>query len=341
MKRSSFLCNFASEKVCFVTVLETIKAPIAEDLSRFNEMFQQTLKHENPLLKVALEHLSNRKGKQMRPILTILSARLCGEVNASVLNAAVGLELLHTASLVHDDVVDESDRRRGQKSLNYLMDNKVSVLVGDYLFGRALYHVSLTESTKVFAAVSNLGQILADGELAQLYNLDSDKYDEASYYEIISKKTASLFAACAQFGALLGGGSQADVERMRQFGKLVGMCFQLRDDIFDYDRTIDVGKPSGNDMKEGKLTLPVIFAINKEKKPEIIEKAKAVREGKATKEDIDFLVQYTKDLGGIQYAEWAIDEFRMMADGLITESKDPAIAKSLRDYVAYVAQRLI
>ena len=324
-----------------MTVLESIQLPIAEDLSRFKDIFQQTLKHDNPLLRFALEHLAKRKGKQMRPILTLLSARLCGEVNDSVLHAAVGMELLHTASLVHDDVVDESNRRRGQYSLNALMDNKVAVLVGDFLLSRALYHVSLTENIKVFTSVSNLGQILADGELVQLYNIDSDKFDEASYYEIISKKTASLFAACAQFGALLGGASDADVERMRQFGKLVGMCFQLRDDIFDYDRTTDVGKPSGNDMKEGKLTLPVIYAINKEKKPEVIEKAKAVREGNASMEDIDFLVQYTKDLGGIVYAEWAIDEFRMMADGLIKESKDPAITKSLHDFVAYVAQRLV
>ena len=314
MKWSSFLCNFASEILRFVTVLESIQLPIAEDLSRFNNVFQQTLKHDNPLLKVALEHLAKRKGKQMRPILTILSARLCGKVNDSVLNAAVGLELLHTASLVHDDVVDESNRRRGQQSLNALMDNKVSVLVGDYLLSRALYHVSLTENIKVFTSVSNLGQILADGELVQLHNIDSDKFDEGSYYEIISKKTASLFAACAQFGTLLGGGSDDDVERMRQFGKLIGMCFQLRDDI---------------------------FAINKGKDPEIIAKAKAVREGSASKEDIEHLIQYTKDMGGLQYAEWAIDEFRMMADGLIKESKDPAIAKSLHDFVAYVAQRLV
>lgn len=341
MKWSSFLCNFASEILRFVTVLESIQLPIAEDLSRFNNVFQQTLKHDNPLLKVALEHLAKRKGKQMRPILTILSARLCGKVNDSVLNAAVGLELLHTASLVHDDVVDESNRRRGQQSLNALMDNKVSVLVGDYLLSRALYHVSLTENIKVFTSVSNLGQILADGELVQLHNIDSNKFDEGSYYEIISKKTASLFAACAQFGTLLGGGSDDDVERMRQFGKLIGMCFQLRDDIFDYDRTTDVGKPSGNDMREGQLTLPVIFAINKGKDPEIIAKAKAVREGSASKEDIEHLIQYTKDMGGLQYAEWAIDEFRMMADGLIKEGKDPAIAKSLHDFVAYVAQRLV
>lgn len=324
-----------------MTLLETIQAPIAEDLAKYNELFAETMQHSNPLLQLALQHLSKRKGKQMRPTLVLLAARLCGKVNDSVFHAALSLELLHTASLVHDDVVDESDRRRGQKSVNSLLNNQAAVLVGDYLLSRALQHAAMTQCLEVFSLISKLGQTLADGELLQLHNIDSDKFDESSYYEVIGKKTASLFSACAQFGAMLSGGSSEDVERLRQFGQLVGMCFQLRDDIFDYDDQHDVGKPAGNDMREGKLTLPVLHVINASRDEEITAKARKIRSGEATPDDIKSMIEYTKTQGGIHYAEWAMDEFRMMADGLIHDDRDPEISKSLHDYVSFVAQRTI
>lgn len=322
-----------------MTLLDSIQAPIADDLAKYNVLFADTMQHRNTLLNIALNHLAQRKGKQMRPALVFLSARLCGEVNESVFHAALALELLHTASLVHDDVVDESSRRRGQKSVNALLDNKAAVLIGDFLLSKALQHASMTNNQEVFSIISNVGQTLADGELLQLSNIDSDKFDESSYYEVIGKKTASLFAACAQFGAMLAGGSPEDIERSRQFGKLVGMCFQLRDDIFDYDTSNDIGKPAGNDMREGKLTLPVLHVVNASKDEQIVKRALDIRSGEATAEDIQFMIQYTKENGGISYAEWAMDEFRMMADGLIIEDRDPEISKSLHDYVSFVAQR--
>ncbi|MBO7068079.1 MAG: polyprenyl synthetase family protein [Bacteroidaceae bacterium] len=319
--------------------LEALQKPIADILEQYKQQFDATLQSDNSLLQQAVEHLLQKKGKLVRPTLVFLSARLFGDVNQSVYDVALALELLHTASLVHDDVVDESDRRRGQASLNALMTNQIAVLVGDFILSRALHHAAQTGDAKVVDVVANLGQTLADGELLQLANLDDEKLDEASYYMVVRKKTASLFAVAAQLGVLTSGGSEEDAERMRRFGHLIGTCFQLRDDIFDYDVKNDSGKPAGNDMKEGKLTLPVIHAVNKTKNGEMLAKALKVRSGEATQKEIDELIGFTIDEGGIEYAYWAMNEFRMMADGLIDESRDPAIVESLHSLVNFVANR--
>lgn len=319
--------------------LESIQTPVKEELKQFADIFETALSHENPLLGMALEHLKKRTGKRMRPVLVLLCARLTGRVNDAVLNAAAALELLHTASLVHDDVVDESDTRRGQLSVNALSGNKVAVLVGDYLLSVALQLAAKTQNTEVVGVVAQLGQTLADGELLQLANTKKQELSEASYYEVIRKKTASLFSACAQVGAILAGGSGEEVERMRRFGQLVGMCFQLRDDIFDFDDKADTGKPAGNDMKEGKLTLPVIHALNKAADDGMTALAMKVRRGEATAQEIDSLVAFTHEQEGIAYAEWAMDEFRYMAAGLIPEDADQTVVEALRHYVDYVAQR--
>lgn len=319
--------------------LEALQKPIADVLEQYKQQFEETLQSDNPLLQQAIDHLLQKKGKLVRPTLVFLSAKLSGTVNQRVYDVALALELLHTASLVHDDVVDESDRRRGQASVNALMTNQIAVLVGDFLLSRALHHAALTGDTKVVDVIANLGQTLADGELLQLANLDEEKLDEASYYMVVRKKTSSLFAVAAQLGVLASGGSEEEAERMRRFGHLVGTCFQLRDDIFDYDTKTDVGKPAGNDMKEGKLTLPVIHVINKTKDEEMLSKALKVRRGEATQEEIDDLVAFTIDNEGIEYAYWAMNEFRMMADGLIDECRDPAVAESLHSLVSFVAER--
>ena len=319
--------------------LEALQKPIADVLEQYKQQFEETLQSDNPLLQQAIDHLLQKKGKLVRPTLVFLSAKLSGTVNQRVYDVALALELLHTASLVHDDVVDESDRRRGQASVNALMTNQIAVLVGDFLLSRALHHAALTGDTKVVDVIANLGQTLADGELLQLANLDEEKLDEASYYMVVRKKTSSLFAVAAQLGVIASGGSEEEAERMRRFGHLVGTCFQLKDDIFDYDTKTDVGKPAGNDMKEGKLTLPVIHAINKTKNEEMLSKALKVRRGEATQEEIDDLVAFTIDHEGIEYAYWAMNEFRMMADGLIDESRDPAIVESLHSLVSFMAER--
>lgn len=321
--------------------LTEIRRPIEPELKAYRTLFEETLQTDNPLLSMALQHLLQRPGKMMRPILVLLAARMAGEVNERVLHAAVSLELLHTASLVHDDVVDESDRRRGQKSVNVLLNNKAAVLVGDFLLSKALYHAAATGSQRVVTWVAELGQTLSDGELLQLANLDKKEISEEDYYEVIRKKTASLFATCAKTGMLLAGGSKEDTECLDRFGEYVGICFQLRDDIFDYDTVRDVGKPNGNDMREGKLTLPVIHALTATEDRKMFTLALDVRRGEADDEGIARLVDFAIRQGGIRYAEEAMDRYsRMAVDVLPTdENRDPGIAESLSKYVSFVIGR--
>ena len=244
-------------------VIDNIKAPVAAEMEQFNECLRKELDNDNPLLKKAFEHMLKTTGKQLRPMLVFLSARMVGKVNNKVTRVAMALELLHTASLLHDDVVDESDRRRGLPSLNAFMSNQVAILTGDYILSKSLECCAdFSDDPRIFRYFSQLGQSLADGELLQIDGKDSEELSETAYFDVISRKTASLFSVCARLGALAAGGSESEAERMAQFGKLIGICFQLRDDVFDYG-TAEVGKPLGNDMREGKLTLPVIYADRK------------------------------------------------------------------------------
>ncbi|MBP5514615.1 MAG: polyprenyl synthetase family protein [Bacteroidaceae bacterium] len=320
--------------------LAEIRRPIEAELKEYRAIFEQTLKHENPLLRVALEHLLNRQGKMMRPMLVLLAAKFVGEVNERVLHAAVSLELLHTASLVHDDVVDESDRRRGQKSVNALLDNKAAVLVGDFLLSKALYHAAATGSNRVVTWVSELGQTLADGELLQLANLDISDISEENYFEVISKKTASLFATCAKAGALLAGGGEEVVSELEDFGQKVGVCFQMRDDLLDFDNQHDTGKPAGNDMKEGKLTLPVIHALLKTGDEAMRALALKVRRGEASDEEINSLVRFTIDNEGLSYTEKILDKIAYGSTQVIRLSeRNSIVADALLKFVSFVVGR--
>ena len=322
-------------------LLKEIRKPVEADLARFNEMFRASLKSDNPLLGMALDHLTRRTGKQMRPILVMLAARGADNsvevVNDKVIHAAIAMELLHTASLVHDDIVDESDRRRGQKSVNSLLDNKSAVLVGDYLLSKAIEHAVACGDSRVVALISNVGIMLSDGELLQLANIDSKEIGEASYYEVVRKKTASLFSACAEVGALLATEHPGYIYTMKRFGMLLGICFQLKDDIFDYDDAHDVGKPAGNDMKEGKLTLPVIYVANKNAEAHAL--ALKVRAGEASQEEIAYLVSLTRQEGGVLYAESAMADMSGMATGLLDEVGESTIVQALQYYLDYVAKR--
>ena len=321
--------------------LSEICRPIEGDLQAYRQLFEQTLQQENPLLKLAINHLLQRPGKLVRPILVLLSARYVGKVNEAVFHTAVALELLHTASLVHDDVVDHSDRRRGQKSVNALLNNHIAVLVGDFLLSKALYHAAATGSTQVVTWVSELGQTLSDGELLQIANTDKKTISEEDYYEVIRKKTAALFITCAKAGAFLAGGSDEEVKGLETFGEAVGTCFQLRDDIFDYDQQNNTGKPTGNDMKEGKLTLPVIHALLASKDEQMFALAMRVRQGEASETEIQQLVDFALTQGGIAYTREAMANYSQRAlDALPNaESRDPAIAESLASYVDFVVGR--
>lgn len=322
-----------------MSLLDSFRAPVATEFEQFTQLFSQQFSHPNPLLHKALQHLSHRTGKQMRPALVLLCAKMAGHIDQRVLHGAVALEILHTATLVHDDVVDESDSRRGQASVNALLNNKVAVLVGDYMLSLAINHAAKTESTEVVTEVANLGQTLSDGEIFQLDNTRAVDFSEKAYYEIIRKKTATLFSACARIGSILGGADVDRVEQMRQFGQLTGICFQLRDDILDFDTHAQTGKPAGNDMQEGKLTLPVLHALHQANDPAMEALAISVRRGEASAEQIAQLVAFTHQYKGIDYAEWSVDEFRYMATGLIPQDCPPDISQALHDYVDCVAQR--
>lgn len=319
--------------------LSLIRKPIEKELEQFQGLFASSLSVSNPLLKMALSHVLRRRGKMMRPILVLLAARCNGTVGEAVLHAAAALEMLHTASLLHDDVVDESDRRRGQQSVNALLDNKAAVLVGDYVLSAALQHAALTGSNRVVELVAWLGRTLADGELLQLSNTGSVEIDEASYFEVIRKKAASLFAVCAQAGAILAGASEEAVEQARSYGECVGICFQLRDDIFDYFETPELGKPTGNDMKEGKLTLPVIYAVNGSGAGSMRDLALKVRSGQVSEQEIAQLVDFTKQSGGIDYARRVMDEYRDRAIRMLRSCPYPEVSEALRRYVDFVIDR--
>ena len=311
-------------------------------MEQFNTLFTSSLSVSNGMLKTALDYILQRRGKQMRPMLVMLAAKSCGTVNLKCLHAACALELLHTASIVHDDVVDESSMRRGRSSLNAYLSNQAAVLVGDFLLSKALEHAVMTRSQRTMKIVALLGQTLAQGELNQLDNIESDDIDEASYYDVIRKKTASLFAACAELGALLGGGDRGDVTRLRALGTLAGICFQLRDDILDYivddeaGRSV-LGKPVGQDLREGKLTLPVIYLAKTH--PELRDTILSIRKGRASEEQVADIVRQVVACDGIVYAEKTMSDFCTMTQGLLDGIKMKEMQNPLREYIAFVAGR--
>ena len=320
--------------------LSRIKQPIESELSDFNNLFTEALSHTDGLLSQALAYIRQRTGKRMRPMLILLIARNYGQVSDVTQNAAVGLELLHTASLVHDDVVDESEERRGQASVNATYDNKVAVLVGDYLLSTALLHVAYTKNTNIVKYLAELGRTLASGEILQLSNISNDKISEDVYYQVIKQKTAALFEACCAIGALSAGATDEDIEKAKVFGQNLGIIFQIRDDIFDYFDSTEIGKPTGNDMAEGKLTLPVIFALNDTNDSSMIELAYKVKNRTATSDEISRLVAFAKDNGGIDYATKRMEDFHLDCMNYIDEQvSSKEIKDSLKCYLDYVIQR--
>lgn len=320
--------------------ISAIKRPISSELNDFIELFNQSLSHTNGLLGQVLEHIRQRAGKRMRPMLILLMAKSKGHITDVTLHAAVGLELLHTASLVHDDVVDESEERRGQDSVNKLYDNKVAVLVGDHILSTALLHVSYTHNEVIVRYLAELGRTLSNGEILQLSNIHSKDFSENAYYQVIKQKTAALFEACAAIGVLSSGADEGEIANAKAFGRNLGIIFQIRDDIFDYYDQSKIGKPTGNDMAEGKLTLPAIYALNTTHDPEMMRIAYKVKDGTVTKEEIARLVEFTKANGGIDYAEkrmWELHAESMVL--LETEVKDSAVRESLKAYLDYVIER--
>ena len=320
--------------------LSLIKEPISAELEDFISLFNQSLSHDEGLLSQVLVHIRQRGGKRMRPMLILLMAKNFGRVSSVTQHAAVGLEVLHTASLVHDDVVDESCERRGQASVNALYDNKVSVLVGDFILSTALLYVSKTHSEVIVRYLSELGRTLSDGEILQLTNIQNEAITETAYYEIIKRKTAALFEACAAIGAESAGASHDDVEAARKFGQNLGIIFQIRDDIFDYYDSKEIGKPTGNDMLEGKLTLPVIYALKSTGNAEMMMLARKVKAREVNQSEINQLVAFTKENGGIEYADQQMWKFHADCMRFIDERVgDSAIKTALKAYLDFVIER--
>jgi len=319
--------------------LEQIKRPISTEFEVFKQKFDASLRSSNSLLGEVINFIKRRRGKMMRPMLTLLMAKLYGEIKDSTYYVAISLELLHTASLVHDDVVDESDKRRGQSSVNAIYDNKVSVLVGDYLLATSLANAAMTGDVKLVELVSRLGQELSEGEIIQLSNTNASDFSESVYFDVIEKKTAALFAAAAEAGARSVKSSDEKVKKAAQFGELIGIAFQIKDDIFDYYFSDELGKPTGNDMKEGKLTLPALYVLNTLKNPSMIELALKIRALDASDEEIAYFIDYVKQNGGIDYATKVMIEYRNKALDILPESISGELRLALTSFIDYVIER--
>lgn len=320
--------------------MSLIKAPVHNELERFSVLFEAALTSENPLLQEVLSYIRQKKGKMMRPALVLLLARLLGGANDKTLHSAVSLELLHTASLVHDDVVDESSERRGRASVNAVFQNKVAVLSGDYVLAAALLEATLTDSPRIISIISKLGQDLSEGELLQLSNVSDEKVSEEVYFDIIRKKTAALFASSALVAAVSVDASEAEVEFARLLGEYIGICFQIKDDIFDYSDEKGIGKPTGNDMREGKLTLPAIYALaSTSREQEIIPLVQRIKSGEASALDIDEMIAFSVQSGGIEYAERRMMEYRDKAVRLLDAYPESDVKYALIAFIDYVVER--
>ena len=307
--------------------ISLIRTPIEAELEAFKKLFDSSLSSSNALLDSVVSHIRQRNGKMMRPILVLLVAKLYGEIKPETLHAAVSLELLHTASLVHDDVVDESTERRGQLSVNAIFNNKVAVLVGDFLLATSLVHAERTRNHDIIGVVACLGQDLAEGEILQLSNVSNREYSETISFDVIRKKTAALFAACTKAAALSVEVTDEKAEFARLFGENIGICFQIKDDIFDYFESKEIGKPTGNDI------------LNTTTDAWAQEMALRVKAGTATVDEITRLIEFIKQNGGIEYAVKVMYEYKERALDLLRTLPDSAVKTSLITYLDYVVDR--
>ena len=334
---SRFIINFVQKFIC-MDAMQTIIKPIEAEFSTFRKMQDDLAVNPNPLLREIILHVNKQRGKQMRPMMVLLFGKMFGEISDTTYSAALALELLHTGSLVHDDVVDESMQRRGQASVNAIYNNKLAVLVGDYLLSMALAFTGRCGDPRITNLVGTLGQTLADGEIFQMFHSHERLVSEEVYLEIIRKKTASLFSTSAEVGALSVGAPEEYVTRARQIGEYIGICFQIRDDIFDY-YTNDVGKPTGNDMREGKLTLPIIYAVRTQGDERIKAMIDRLKSGELADNEINELIEFAKEKGGIEYAEQTMQQYRQKAIDLLPEGIDDDIRKSIIAYMDVVINR--
>lgn len=301
------------------TTIEKIRHRLDAELDEMNEIIRTSLATPDPLMGRVVEQYLRTKGKQIRPLLVFLSARLFADINASTLHAAASLEMLHNATLIHDDVVDNADYRRCTPTLNKEFDNRIAVLVGDFFVSTALQEAIKTKDMKAVRSVAELGQELSLGEIDQISNARDRSIDEGRYLDVIGKKTASLFMKCVRMGAESVEADEAQIAALVEYARLLGLCFQIKDDIFDYYEDKEVGKPTGNDLRENKVSLPLIYAVNATSGEESDAMRALLLRGDLTDREIAVLIEFAKTHGGIDYAYGVMEDMHRQADTLLLE----------------------
>jgi len=319
--------------------LSSIKKPVEKDMAAFEAYFSKTMRSEIPLLKIVLNYIFRRKGKQMRPLLVFLSASLNGEISEATYVAATLIELLHTASLVHDDVVDEAEERRGALSINALWNSKIAVLVGDYMLSKGLLITVEKNRYDMLEIVSEAVKSMSEGELLQLQKSRKLNIKEEDYYKIISMKTAAFIAACTACGARSVTGDTDIIMTMKDFGENVGIAFQIRDDLLDFEGNGLTGKAPGNDIKEKKITLPLIYALEQSPNSKKRHILSVVRNKKKTKAEITEVIDFVSEYGGMQYAELRMNQYRDKALAILDSYPDSEVKDSMKEFVFFTTSR--
>lgn len=323
-----------------MTNLDEIRDLISSDLERLQKIIKQSLSSNSPLLNKIVDKYLETKGKQIRPIIVVLSAKFFGaEVSDGVLCGAASVELLHNASLIHDDVIDETKQRRGHDTINNTWDNHIAVLVGDFFVSNALACAIRTNDFRVISTISELGKELSTGEIDQIDVAKHHSIDEQTYFSIINKKTASLFQSCVKVGGYSVGASDIDIANLSKFVELLGLSFQIKDDIFDYFKDDAIGKPTGNDLREGKVTLPLIYALSHTDAPRHEEMRRLADSDSLTTEQIETLIDYAKAEGGIEYAYATMERLRAEARSILEPYPDNEAKRAFLSLFDYIIKR--
>ncbi len=323
-----------------MTNFDEIRDLISSDLERLQKIIKQSLSSNSPLLNKIVDKYLETKGKQIRPIIVVLSAKFFGaEVSDGVLCGAASVELLHNASLIHDDVIDETKQRRGHDTINNTWDNHIAVLVGDFFVSNALACAIRTNDFRVISTISELGKELSTGEIDQIDVAKHHSIDEQTYFSIINKKTASLFQSCVKVGGYSVGASDIDIANLSKFVELLGLSFQIKDDIFDYFKDDAIGKPTGNDLREGKVTLPLIYALSRTESPRHEEMRRLADSDSLTTEQIETLIDFAKAEGGIEYAYATMERLRAEARSILKPYPDNEAKRAFLSLFDYIIKR--
>ncbi|MBD9006169.1 MAG: polyprenyl synthetase family protein [Porphyromonadaceae bacterium] len=323
-----------------MTNFDEIRDLISSDLERLQKIIKQSLSSNSPLLNKIVDKYLETKGKQIRPIIVVLSAKFFGaEVSDGVLCGAASVELLHNASLIHDDVIDETKQRRGHDTINNTWDNHIAVLVGDFFVSNALACAIRTNDFRVISTISELGKELSTGEIDQIDVAKHHSIDEQAYFSIINKKTASLFQSCVKVGGYSVGASDTDIANLSKFVELLGLSFQIKDDIFDYFKDDAIGKPTGNDLREGKVTLPLIYALSHTESPRHGEMRRLADSDSLTTEQIETLIDFAKAEGGIEYAYATMERLRAEARSILEPYPDNEAKRAFLSLFDYIIKR--